>query len=235
LGKLRGSWFTLAWLLRTTFGALFLCIPAIFLRTLPAAFLGTTPASAARSLVPGSRFPGALSSLTAFPILVAALCRAPLTAFRLLLGLLLLVARLEPANNPGQQARSLLDFRGTGFWSRSLGNDSRYRGCFPRRLVTGEGGFKVLLILLVRKLVADRCILWEVSGIVANAPDTVIRGLVPWIGYQHDLHAVVALQVINPIPLLVKQVGSDIHRQLCDDLGRAFLACILANQPEHGE
>src|SRR5690606_34223853 len=148
-----------------------------------------------------------------------------------------MAAAVQPAEHALPEAR-LAALRGLG--------RGRLRGR-GRRQHFRDGGFLDLhrpLDLLVRErrvflrldhLVARRGVLGQVRLVVAHSPDRVVRRVHVRVADQHDLNVVALLDRVDPLALLVQQVVADVDRQRRDDLCRALLARLLADEPQDRE
>ena len=85
------------------------------------------------------------------------------------------------------------------------------------------------------KLVADDAVFQQCRFIVAHTADVVGRRLDVLVRNQHDLHAALGLDVVQPFALFVHEIGGDIDRQLRDDLRGAVLAGFLSDQAQDGK
>jgi hypothetical protein len=138
-----------------------------------------------------------------------------------------LAGRFEPRDKTGNQAGSL-DNSAHRLGGRCLGHDTGYGGNYLVGLGCRKVGFCNHVLLWHGNLVADPCILWQLHGVVTYSANAVVGRLVVWIGDQDEFYAMRFFLLDNPVPLFVEQVSGNLHRQLCDDLGGALLASILA-------
>ena len=52
---------------------------------------------------------------------------------------------------------------------------------------------------------------------------------------EHHLHLVERFEILHPVPFLVQQEGGHLDRQLCNHLGGALLARLLADDAQDGQ
>src|SRR5262245_16504697 len=83
-----------------------------------------------------------------------------------------------------------------------------------------------------RDLVTDGTVLGQPGLVVAHAADLVRRRFHVLVRNEHDLRAALGLDAVEPVALLVHQVGRDFDRQLRDDLDRAVLARFFADESQ---
>ena len=126
-------------------------------------------------------------------------------------------------------------------WGRRRGrrarDDRRHRGLLQhRRLLFLGARDRVQVDLgLDGHLMADDGVFRQVHLVVAHAAQFVRWRFQVLVRHQHDVDVAARLDVVQPVALLVHEVGRDVDGQLRDDLGSAVLAGLFADQPQHGE
>src|SRR5688572_4153641 len=145
------------------------------------------------------------------------------------------VARAELRHRDGRRHRRGDDRLRRGRRSRRARHHRGDRRCRRRRCLFLDGDGLQVDLRLHGELMADDRVLRQAELVVPHAPDLVRRGFQVPVRHQHDVDGAACLDIVQPVALLVHQVGGNVHRQLGDDLGRAVLARLFADQTQDRE
>ena len=145
-------------------------------------------------------------------------------------------AKSEPTLPPAApRRRAAARGPGTGMGTMGAAEAGRMlgtKGTSPCGFLSRLPMFESSIAGLIGELVADRGVLRQFLFVVADSPQRVGRRLHMRIRHDHQRDLVARLDLIEPIALLVHEIGRDIDRNLRDDPAGALLARLFADQAQ---